>query len=296
MHPKFAVQTRKNSGFSLVELSIVLVILGLLVGGVLVGQTLIKSAELRAQMKQIENFKTGVNTFRMRFSALPGDFSNATRSFLPAEWPLIVDGNGNEKIGDANGAYDDLSGEITQFWMQLGAAGVIEGTYNTTSNINAGFPETALGRNGIIAIYDATIMKNNILYIGVKSAADPGTDDSIVGGDSLTPVEAAAIDEKFDDGHPYFGKAQARAETGSTYNIKPDYLDPTAYLLNRLPVYAQTISNIFIRSAHADDEVTAIAEACVIMDILGSTAASEEAAYYATTNDQPACQMAILLE
>ena len=60
-------------GFTLIELSIVLVIIGLIVGGVLTGQSLISAAEVRAQISQIEKYNSAVNTFRSKFNALPGD-------------------------------------------------------------------------------------------------------------------------------------------------------------------------------------------------------------------------------
>lgn len=61
-----------NGGFSLVELSIVLVILGLLTGGILGGQSLIKAAELRAVTTELDAFQTATNTFRQKYFALPG--------------------------------------------------------------------------------------------------------------------------------------------------------------------------------------------------------------------------------
>lgn len=67
-----------QTGFTLIELSIVLVIVGLIVGGVLVGRDLISAAEVRAQISQIEKYNTAVNTFRGKFNAIPGDMSAAT--------------------------------------------------------------------------------------------------------------------------------------------------------------------------------------------------------------------------
>ena len=66
-----------RSGFSLVELSIVLVILGLLTGGILAGQNLIRAAELRSVTTQFQNYHAAVMTFRDKYFALPGDMANA---------------------------------------------------------------------------------------------------------------------------------------------------------------------------------------------------------------------------
>lgn len=289
-------QKQGTSGFSLVELSIVLVIIGLLVGGVFVGKSLIKSAELRSQMEQVKRYQAGVNTFRMKYDGLPGDVSTATRLFLPSEWPNIVNGDGNQRIADGAGTYEDLTGEIIQFWMQLSAARVIEGSFNTASAIGEGFPKNAIGRNGMIAVYDADWQQANVFYIGVANAPDPGTDDTIIGADTFTPVEAAEIDTKFDDGHPYFGKVLARAENGWNFNKKPDYIDPAAFLPGQLPVYAQMGQDIFVTSAYADVEVTALRDACVSREDMGSDEASEQAASYARDNTYAACQLSVRIE
>src|SRR5580700_8566203 len=95
-----------KSGFTLIELSIVLVIIGLIVGGVLVGQDLIRAAGVRATISQIEKYNTAVNTFRAKYNnQLPGDISNpdaaafgfAARGTAPGE------GDGNGIIEGPNG-------------------------------------------------------------------------------------------------------------------------------------------------------------------------------------------------
>src|SRR3984885_348580 len=68
----------KEKGFTLIELSIVLVIIGLIVGGVLVGQDLIRAAQVRATVTQIEKYNSAVNTFRGKYGALPGDLNAGT--------------------------------------------------------------------------------------------------------------------------------------------------------------------------------------------------------------------------
>ena len=69
-----------NGGFTLLEMSIVLVVIGLIVGGVLVGRDLISAAYTRAQISQIEKFNTAVNTFYGKYQALPGDMNNSVAS------------------------------------------------------------------------------------------------------------------------------------------------------------------------------------------------------------------------
>ena len=85
----------EQQGFSLVELSIVLVILGLLVGGILSGQSLIRASELRSVTTEYQTYVTSLGTFRDRYFALPGDLSNAA-SF----WSTVASGAVLNFVGD----------------------------------------------------------------------------------------------------------------------------------------------------------------------------------------------------
>ena len=103
--------SREQQGFTLIELSIVLVIIGLIVGGILVGQDLIKAAEIRATVAQVEKYNAAVNTFRTKFNAIPGDISatQATAFGLFTETTL---GNtaGHE---DGNGLVEGAASGVT---------------------------------------------------------------------------------------------------------------------------------------------------------------------------------------
>lgn len=277
-----------RAGFSLVELSIVLVILGLLVGGVLAGRQLVNAAELRAQLEQLKTYQTGVNTFRLRFGGLPGDVDDARQLFSTTEWPDIKNGNGNERINDADGDYAEFTGEIAQFWMQLSAAKLIEGTYSDEPEVGDGFPETAIGRNGLIALYDARVFQQNIFYLGIAS------DEELTGADSLTAAEAAQIDEKIDDGHPLFGNVRAR-NSGSDYNDSPNYYSAQAPLASPLPVFAELLLEALVSSAHATS-VSEEGDACLAMASSGSTAEKEQGAYYLQANSRPLCQLSVKME
>ena len=68
---------QKSHGFSLVELSIVLVIVGLLTGGILMGQNLIRNAEIQGVMKELAKYSDAVIAFRDQYDALPGDLPDA---------------------------------------------------------------------------------------------------------------------------------------------------------------------------------------------------------------------------
>jgi len=128
--------------FSLVELSIVLVILGLLTGGILGGQSLIRAAEMRSISTEHARWVAAAQTFRDKYFALPGDMSNATKFWGTADaasCSLTSTGDARTCDGNGNGVLNySFSGntahEHFRFWQQLANAGLIEGNYSGTRN------------------------------------------------------------------------------------------------------------------------------------------------------------------
>ena len=113
-------------GFTLIELSIVLVIIGLIVGVVLVGQDLIRAAGVRATISQIEKYQTAVNTFRGKYGYLPGDIKDPDASMFgfAARGTLAGQGDGNGVIEGREGSNSGIyqNGESTMFWVDLTTA------------------------------------------------------------------------------------------------------------------------------------------------------------------------------
>lgn len=211
----------RQFGFSLVELSIVLVILGLLTGGILAGQSLIRAAELRAVSTEYGRYMTAVQSFRDKYFAIPGDMSNATSFWTSVAAPAscaatassdqkTCDGNGDGKI-----AIPTSSNEHFRFWQHLANAGLIEGQYD-------GIQHGTGGTSGTRANSPASKISTGLWFTqwrGTTTAAldvfngDYGNVFSLGGQTTnttpytpiLKPEEMWNVDTKLDDGKPATG-------------------------------------------------------------------------------------------
>jgi prepilin-type N-terminal cleavage/methylation domain-containing protein len=135
---------QSSHGFSLVELSIVLVILGLLVGGILSGKSLIRASELRTVYTQAHGFATAASAFRDKYFYIPGDMPNATQFWGSAggtgsDAPCFntVSTTAATCNGNGNGAIDDVAAakyESYRAWQQMANASLIQGSYSGTLN------------------------------------------------------------------------------------------------------------------------------------------------------------------
>src|SRR5438128_5858696 len=114
---------KKQTGFTLIEIAIVLVIIGLLLGGVLKGQELITGARVLNVIQQQDGIKGAYFGFLDRYRALPGDYANAMNTITG----MTAGCNGGN--GDGNGHIDALTNENTLAWEHLSRAQFLTGAY-----------------------------------------------------------------------------------------------------------------------------------------------------------------------
>src|SRR5262245_13722049 len=117
---------RRQTGFTLIEIAIVLVIIGLLLGGVLKGQELITSARVRNIVSQQDGIKAAYFGFLDRYRALPGDYDQAQQNIagISNANPCGTGGNGN-----GNGRIETVGNENVLVWEHLSKAGFINGSF-----------------------------------------------------------------------------------------------------------------------------------------------------------------------
>ena len=240
----------KISGFTLLEISIVLVIITLITGTIIAGRSLQRSAELQAIVSDIDRFKKGTVLFKEKYKELPGDFSQATgmwgtdSSCPPAAnaAPKLATCNGNGdgyigSIGSIPESMLDNGVEEVRAWQHLANAGFIEGSYTGADyptgnvwkpgiNIPAGKSSDigytiAYGGNGTEAALTDAFSDINYRHIIVYGAVTGYTHSQPAMGAALTAPEAMNIDDKIDDGKPASGYVLS-FKPGATSNCATD--------------------------------------------------------------------------
>jgi prepilin-type N-terminal cleavage/methylation domain-containing protein len=219
-------------GFTLIELAIVLVIIGLIVGGVLVGQDLVRAAGVRATITQIEKYQTAVNTFYGKYGYLPGDIPAGPASqfgFQPrGQYAGEGDGNGviegvRANSANHNAGYFFAAGETLMFWVDLSTAGLIDGGFTggtanvpmptNSTDISDYFPAARIGRGNYIAVWSGGLTEaDGTNYFELEAIIlinQTGNAGVILGNKGLTVAEAHSIDSKIDDGLPQSGNVLA---------------------------------------------------------------------------------------
>jgi hypothetical protein len=212
--------------FSLVELSIVLVILGLLVGGVLGGQALIRAAELRSVVRQYHEFTVAHNSFKGKYAAVAGDMDNATQFWGAADGshpldcitalcsPLITptatcNGTGDGFVNQGSSAGGCWMRESSSYWHHMSNAGLIPGKFNQGVSSNSYYSSNELPSGKIsnslwfpYSYGEAPDASDQRFSFRLRGFRESGSFNyNVFAGKDLW-----SIDIKIDDGKPRVGK------------------------------------------------------------------------------------------
>ncbi len=187
------MKIQSNKGFTLVEIAIVLVIVGLLIGGVLKGQEMITNAKL----KRIESDNAGIAaamfSYQDRYLQLPGDDSDAQSRFSDYSGITTLTDINGDGDGLVEGAWDwgttsaeEVAAESAKFWKHLRAAGLVPGGATDATQ-----PSNAYG--GKVGIHDGSLKISGHVTIF---------------GQIEGPI-AKILEARLDDGEPETGRIQA---------------------------------------------------------------------------------------
>jgi type II secretory pathway pseudopilin PulG len=197
------------NGFSLVELGIVILVIGLIAGGVLTAYSMLRSAEIQSVIADMQRYEAATAKFVATYASIPGDMVDATDN-----WAVAANGDGDGYIDNAD-ATPGAPSEPFQFWRQLQLADALDiavtGTNGPAATVDlqpgqnipagkitgsgwyVGFDASAVLGTG--RMFDIAPPGNFMLFAGATTSAT-------IGASILTPTEAYNIDRKIDDGIP----------------------------------------------------------------------------------------------
>ena len=197
------MQAQKQSGFTLVEIAIVLVIIGLLLGGILKGQELINSARVRNLADTTTGIQAAYYGFIDRYRRVPGDWAAAAAQEAIG---VTINGGGND-----NGRLDDAQGSFTEnnaMWEQLAKSGFIQGNFEGGTDE----PDTNNDLAPLNAYNNIIVMGRTDDYLGTASRRL-----NTVFGRGVPVNVMRELDVKLDDGKPEEGDVRATKVTPSWF-------------------------------------------------------------------------------
>jgi len=197
-----------EAGFTLVEIAIVLVIIGLLLGGILKGQEMITQAKIKNVINDFNGITVAITSYQDRYRALPGDDKNAAGRWT-TQAPANGDGDGviaglyNANDTSGTGGAPAAAAESNLFWQHLRIAGFVPGlTVGTGSGTP---PPNATG--GIIGVESAVVGTRGL-----------GFTSTIVCSSNVADKVAIAVDTQIDDSNSATGQVRAQLQTAANPN------------------------------------------------------------------------------
>ena len=202
--PEFA--KRSSAAFTLLELSVVLVIIGLIVGGVLVGNDLIRMSKTYKFIAEVSTIQSQLNLFKLRYNALPGDMANASNFWSSC--------SGRSCNGNGDGAIDNA--ETSFVWEILYKSGIEKNEYISCLFCLSGTPgpdvanknyKQSQADNFVYHKIGGNGWGQNVIHMG--GAWLNGSQNGDINIPIMYPVISMGIDAKLDDGKGNTGKIKS---------------------------------------------------------------------------------------
>src|SRR3981189_1518394 len=206
--------TKRQQGFTLVEIAIVLVIIGLLLGGILKGQEMITQAKIKNVIADFSGVSAAYHGYQDRYRAIPGDDPNAASRWTTA--PAAISGSGNGVVaGTYNNACPAVSVALTpescMWWDHLRRAGFVSGN-------GAQQPFNAV--TGQIGVQTGDGVGGPVL--GAGGAGAGGFSGLIICSANLPDKIAIAVDTQMDDGQRLTGTVRGQLQSAPNPAIVAD--------------------------------------------------------------------------
>ncbi|MDX1974405.1 MAG: type II secretion system protein [Rickettsiales bacterium] len=219
----------RESGFTMIQMAIVLVIVGLIIGGLLSARTLIRNTELDSINMDATQYRAAINLFRQKYGEYPGDFTEAENY-----WGAATTNN-----GDGSGTVN-TSAEYFLLWQHLSLANMIKGSYTGLAgsggaddvDIGTNSPTSKVGgaRNGF-CFYNPGVQTGASLWFADEYShtiifGAEANSNELCGRPGITSAEARVIDQKYDDGLPATGAINAfdsSFNSGCATSDNPDW-------------------------------------------------------------------------
>ncbi len=237
-----------KKAFSIFELSIVILIIGLISAGILTGNSLVKQARFKKLIDEYQQLNNSFINFQTKYNYFPGDYSEAYN-----QWgsDCGTDGDVNNNAANCNGDGDykiEWSGESYRAWQHLELGGFINGSY---SGLAATSPNNFQLNSIQDGVFDRLVTGAGSSTNGI--AADGGSNQPLFlmrntnGNALLTTKELYLFDKKFDDGLAYQGKIRNRFtdytlcdganETASLIDVAADQYDLSNENIICVPIF-----------------------------------------------------------
>lgn len=204
---------KDESGFSLVELALSILIIGLLIAGILKGYEMVGNAQVVATINQLNEIETASTIFQTKYRQLPGDITDP-EARIPncTTAPCNVGGDEDGYLDLTSDEMEEvvwgtLGHESRNYWMHLAAAGLLRATQDhyvgTPNRFGVDFPKTPIGGGWLIQSFRDGQRRRT--YMTPIKAVTTFTDEN---SRLFSPARAHQLDMKVDDGYADRGKVR----------------------------------------------------------------------------------------
>jgi prepilin-type N-terminal cleavage/methylation domain-containing protein len=216
---------KSEAGFSLLEFSIVIVIIGLLAMGLTTGEAMARASRVQTIISEVSQHKTAFANFKQTYNYLPGDMPDAAKIWTSQCEKAACNGNGDGQVQFGSIGVEK-GREHVRAWQHLALAGMISGQYSGTEwpegtdsarlVASKNIPSSDIA-GAVWNVYSDVPLRGHTGNRLVLSAAPTAADGvNLPEAGVIAADEAADFDNKADDGNPETGVVQSANAAGAS--------------------------------------------------------------------------------